>query len=119
MRSDTNLVNEKVKDTSARPHSGIRLSDINGVVNDSKEENNDIKRNDIIIETVYNKEEVSIAGRGLSMPPHPDNNCEGAIDSVISRSLLIECQLYSNAGDEDSYTATHLPSTDPPPTTKY
>ena len=52
-----------------RPHSGIRLSVINEVVNDSMEEDNDTKRNDTDNETIYCKEAASNAGRGLSMPP--------------------------------------------------
>jgi hypothetical protein len=41
--SGENLVKEKVKNTSMRLHSGIRLSVINEVANDSMEEDNNIK----------------------------------------------------------------------------
>jgi hypothetical protein len=69
--SGENLVKEKVKDTSMRPHSGIKLPVINEVVNDSMEEDNDTKRNDANNEIVHSKEEASNAGRRLSMPPPP------------------------------------------------
>jgi hypothetical protein len=35
------------------------------------------------------------------MPPPPDNNSKGGIDSVISGSWLIDSQSSSDAGDED------------------
>jgi hypothetical protein len=77
MGSGENLVKGKVKDTSTRPHSGIRLTVINEVVNDSTEEDNDTKRNETNNETVYSKKEASNAGRGLSMPPPPGQQYQG------------------------------------------
>jgi hypothetical protein len=80
MGSGENLVKEKVKDTSTRPHSGIRLPVINEVVNNSTEEDNNTNRNDTNNEIVHGKEDASYAGRGLSMPPAP---------TTIARMALI------------------------------
>jgi hypothetical protein len=116
MGSDENLVEEKVEDTSTRPHSGIRLSVINEVVNDSTEEDNNIKRNYTNNETIHGKEEASIAGRGLSTPPPPDNDCKGGINSVTSGSLLIDSQLSSDVikedGNNNSTPSIHGPTND-------
>jgi hypothetical protein len=42
--SGERLIKEEAKDTCARPHSGIRLSVINEVDNDSTEEDNNNER---------------------------------------------------------------------------
>jgi hypothetical protein len=58
--SGENLINEEAKDACARPHSGIRLSVINDVYEDSTEKEDKTKRNKTGNQTAHYNEEVSI-----------------------------------------------------------
>ncbi len=88
MGSVEKLIKEEAKDACVRPHSGIRLSAINKVDNNSTEEDNDSKRNETDNETRNSNKDTSIGGSGFSMPS-PNNNCS-SIDSAIGGALLID-----------------------------
>jgi len=67
--SGVKIIQEEAKNVCAMPHSGIRLSVINKVDNDSMKGDDDIKKND---------KEMSIGGRGFSLHS-PSYNCKGGI----------------------------------------
>ena len=79
---------EEAENVCARPHSGIRLSVINEVNQDSTEEKDDNKRNLPNNETAIDNEEARIGGSGFSVPSLKDS-CEDDIDSAIGGGLLI------------------------------
>ncbi len=68
------LIEKEAKDACARLHSGIRLSVINEVDENSTEEKADNKRNKANNETANDNKEASIVGSGFSMPT-PIDNC--------------------------------------------
>ncbi len=80
-------VEQEVKDACARQHSGIRLSVVNEVDNDSTEDNDDNKRIKTDYETANVDKEASIGGSGFSVLS-PDVSCKGSIDSAIRGGLL-------------------------------
>ncbi len=81
-------VEEEAKDACTRQHSGIRLSVINKVDDNSTGEDNENKRNKTGYETTNGNKEASIGGSGLSVLS-PDDYCKGGIDSVIGGGLLV------------------------------
>ncbi len=96
VESGEKLIKEEASDACARPHSGIMLPVINKLNNDSKEDDNNSKRN-----KTDNKNTTCIGDGGFSMPS-PDNNCEGSINYAIGGGLLIDTQLSSDAVNENS-----------------
>jgi hypothetical protein len=94
-------VEEEAKDVRARQHSGIRLSVINKVNNDSTEEDDNKERNKTDYETTNGNKEVSIGGSGFSVLS-PNNTCKGGIDSAIGGGLLVNSQSSSEPVDEDN-----------------
>ncbi len=60
MGSGEKIINEEAKNACARPHSGIRLSDIDEVDNDSMEGRDDNERNKTDNETENGDKEMSI-----------------------------------------------------------
>ena len=77
MGSGEKIIKEEAKNACAR-HSGIRLSVIDEVDNDSMEGDDDNKRNKTNNETANGNKEVRIGGSGFSLHS-PDYNCEGDI----------------------------------------
>jgi hypothetical protein len=98
--SGERLIEEEAKDTCARPHSGIRLSVIDKVYNDSTEEDNNNERHKTNNEITNSNEEASIGGSGFSVPS-PDDNCEAGVDSAIGGGFLIDSRPSSDAFNED------------------
>ncbi len=95
MGSVEKLIKEEAEDACARPHSGIGLSVINKVNEDSTEEEDNDERNQTNNETANNNEEACIGGGGISVSsPH---NCKGCIVSGIRGGLLIDSQSSSDA----------------------
>ncbi len=88
MGSVEKLIKEEAKDTCVRLHSGIRLSAINKVDDNSMEEDDDSKRNETDNETRNGNKDTSIGGSAFSMPS-PNNNCS-SINSAIGGGLLID-----------------------------
>ncbi len=80
-------VEEEAKDACARQHSGIKLSVINEVDNNSTEEDDNNKRNKSDCEIANSNKEASIGGSGFSVLS-PNYKCKGSIDSVIGGGLL-------------------------------
>jgi hypothetical protein len=71
--SGERLIEEEAEDTCARPHSGIRLSVIDEVDNNSTEEDNNNERHKTNNEITNSIKEASIGGSGFSVPS-PNNN---------------------------------------------
>jgi hypothetical protein len=76
--SGEKIIVEEAKNPCARPHSGIRLSVIDEVDNNSMkgDDNNEINKTDN--ETAKDNKEMSIGGSGFSLHS-PGYNCEGSI----------------------------------------
>ncbi len=89
MGSGKNLIKKEAKDMCVRLHSGIRLSIIDEVKEDSMEEEDKNERNKTDNENTNDNKEASMEGSGVSVFS-PDNNCEASIDSGIERGLLID-----------------------------
>jgi hypothetical protein len=85
--SGEKLIKEEAKDACARLHSGIRLSVINKVNENSMEVGDNNKRNKTGNQTAHYNEEVSIGGIGLSVPSLA-NNCKGGFYSAIGGCSL-------------------------------
>jgi hypothetical protein len=98
--SGERLIDEEAKDTCARLHSGIRLSVINEVDDDSTEKDNNNERHKINNETTHSNKEASIGGSGFSVPS-PDDKCKAGVDSAIGGCFLINFQPSSDAFNED------------------
>jgi len=77
------IIKEETKTECARPHSGIRLSIINEVDNNSMKVDEDNKRNKTYNEPANCDKEMSIGGSGFSLHS-PGYNCEGGIVSPIA-----------------------------------
>jgi hypothetical protein len=99
--SGEKLIKEEAKDACARPHSGIRLSVIDEVNEDSMEVEDNNKRNKTGNQTTHYNEEVSIGGSRLSVPSLA-NNCKGGINSAIGGCLLLNSRLSPDTFNEDS-----------------
>jgi hypothetical protein len=93
--SGEKLVKEEAKNACARPDSGIRLSVINKVDNNSMKWDDNNERNKTGNETANGDKEMrmSIGGSGFSMPS-PGYNCKGGI-------MLIDFQSSSDNVDGD------------------
>ncbi len=76
--SGEKIIKEEAKNECARPHSGIRLSIIDEVDNDSMKGDDDNKRNKTNNEPANCDKEMSIGGSGFSLH-YPGYNCEGGI----------------------------------------
>jgi len=87
--SGDKIIKEEAKNACARPHSGIRLSDIDEVDNDSMEGDDDNKRNKTNNETENGNKEMSIGGSGFSLHS-PGYNCEGGIVLSIHNNNIHE-----------------------------
>jgi hypothetical protein len=81
------LIEGEAENACARPHSGIRLSAINEVDNNSMKGDDDNKRNKIANETANGNKEMSIGGSGFSMPS-PGYNCKGCTMLINFQSSL-------------------------------
>jgi hypothetical protein len=93
-------IEEEAEDTCARPHSGIRLSVINEVDDDSTEEDNNNERHKTNNEITNSNKEASIGGSGFSVPS-PGNDCKAGVESVIGGGFLIDSRPSSDAFNED------------------
>ena len=78
MGSGEKIIEEEAKNECAKLHSGIRLSVIDEVDNNSMEGDDDNERNKTNNETANGNKEVRIGGSGFSLHS-PDYNCEGDI----------------------------------------
>jgi len=67
VRRGEKIIEEEAKNTCARPHSGIRLSVINEVNNNSMKGGDDNERNKTNNETANGDKEMSIGGSGFSL----------------------------------------------------
>ncbi len=83
------IIEEEAKNTCARPHSGIRLSVINEVNNNSMKGGDDNERNKTNNETANGDKEMSIGGSGFSLHS-PVYNCEGGIVFNIHNNNICE-----------------------------
>ena len=89
MGSGEKIIKEEAENACARPHSGIRLSVINKVDNDSMEGCDDNKRNKTDNETENGNKEMRIGGSGFSLHS-PGYNCEGGIVLNIHNNNIHE-----------------------------
>ena len=87
--SGETIIKEEAKNECARPHSGIRLSVIDEVDNDSMEGRDDNERNKTDNETENGNKEMSIVGSGFSLHS-PGYNCEGGIVLNIHNNNIRE-----------------------------
>jgi hypothetical protein len=83
--SGEKLIEEEAKNACTRPHSGIRLSVINEVDNNSMKGDDNNERNKTGNETANSNKEMSIGGSGFSVPS-PGYNCKGGIILIDFRS---------------------------------
>ena len=83
------IIEEEAKNVCARPHSGIRLSVIDKVDNDSMEGDDDNKRNKTDNETANGDKEMSIGGSGFFLHS-PGYNCECGIVLNIHNNNIHE-----------------------------
>jgi hypothetical protein len=93
--SGEKLIEEEAENACARPHSGIRLSVIDEVDNDSTTEDDDNERNKTDNETANGGKEMSIGGNDGFFVPSPCCNCKGGT------IVLIDFRLSSDNVDED------------------
>ena len=89
MGNGEKIIEEEAKNTCARPHSGIRLSVIDKVDNDSMKGDDNNERNKTDNETANNYKEMSIGGSGFSLHS-PGYNCEGGIVLNIHNNNIRE-----------------------------
>jgi hypothetical protein len=89
MGSGETIIEEEAKNACARPHSGIRLSVIDEVDNDSMEGDDDNERNKTDNETANGNKEMSIGGSGFSLHS-PGYNWEGGIALNIHNNNIHE-----------------------------
>jgi hypothetical protein len=89
MGSGGKIIEEKAKNACARPHSGIRLSVINKVDNDSMKGGDNNERNKTNNETANGDKDMSIGGSGFSLHS-PGYNCEGGIVLNIHNNNICE-----------------------------
>jgi hypothetical protein len=87
--SGEKIIKEEAKNVCARPHSGIRLSVINKVDNNSKKGEYDNERNKTNNETANGNKEMSIGGSGFSVHS-PGYIWEGGIVLNIHNSNIRE-----------------------------
>jgi hypothetical protein len=87
--SGEKIIEEEAKNACARPHSGIRLSVIDEVDNDSMKGDDDNKRNKTDNETANGDKEMSIGGSGFSLHS-PGYNCKGGIVLNIHNNNICE-----------------------------
>jgi hypothetical protein len=98
------IIKEEAENTCARPHSGIRLSVVNKVDNNSMKMDDDSKRNKIDNETAKGNKEMSIGGSGFSVPS-PGYNCEGSTMLTDFRSSLDNVK--SDGNNNNSTSGIH------------
>jgi len=88
--SGEKIIKEEAKnECCARPHSGIRLSIIDEVDNDSMKGDDDNERNKTDNEPANGDKEMSIGGSGVSLHS-PGYNCEGGIVLNIHNNNICE-----------------------------
>jgi hypothetical protein len=87
--SGEKIIEEEAKNTCARPHSGIRLSVIDKVDNDSMKGDDNNERNKTDNETANSNKDMSIGGSGFSLHS-PGYNCEGGIVLNIHNHNICE-----------------------------
>ena len=83
--SGEKLIKEEAENACARPHSGIRLSVINKVDNNSMKGDDDNERNITNNKTANSNKEMSIRHSGFSVPS-PGYNCESGTMLINFRS---------------------------------
>jgi hypothetical protein len=91
--SGEKIIEEEAKNACARPHSGsgIRLSVIDKVDNDSMKGDDNNERNKTDNETANGDKEMSIGGSGSGFSLHsPGYNCEGSIVLNIHNNNIRE-----------------------------
>ena len=93
MRQRQNAYKEEAKNACARPHSGIMLSVINEVDNNSMKGDDDNEGN--------GNKEMSIGGSGFSMPS-PGCNCKGGTVLIDFQSSLDNVDGDGNNNDSTS-----------------
>ncbi len=87
--SGEKIIEEEAKNECARPHSGIRLSVIDEVDNDSMTGDDDNNRSKTDNETATGDKEMSIGGSGFSLHS-PGYNCKGGIVLNIHNNYIRE-----------------------------
>ena len=89
MGSGEKIIKEEAKNKCARPHSGISLSIIDNVDNDSMKGDDDNERNKTDNEPANGNKDMSIGGSGFSFHS-PGYNCEGGIVLNIHNNKIRE-----------------------------
>jgi hypothetical protein len=87
--SGEKIIKEEAKNACARPHSGIRLSVIDKVDNNSMKGDDNNKRNKTDNENANGEKEMSIGGSGFSLHS-PGYNCQGGIVLNIHNNNICE-----------------------------